>query len=199
MFSPACICVCSAEDPRVGGDPRRPAGVQLLPAGAERRDRRQGQRKDDHLLATGRERQPMTEHFGQEGGGGRGGNRESEADEGSESPQTNCKNERRREWGRGGWRRWSESWEPGLRVDTWRPGTSKTDSLGSCSRAPVRLLQRKSKLESVWRWLDAPPQRFKFSREFFLCASLLRERIHSITAVCQIVTKSNPRDSHPDF
>lgn len=54
--------LCSAEDPRVGGDPRRPAAVQLFPAGAPRRDRGQGQRKDDHLLAAGREQQqPMRE------------------------------------------------------------------------------------------------------------------------------------------
>lgn len=49
----------SAEDSRVGGDPRRPAGVQLLPAGAQRGRRAQGQRQDDHLLAAGRERRPM--------------------------------------------------------------------------------------------------------------------------------------------
>lgn len=113
MFSPACICVCSAEDPRVGGDLRRPAGVQLLPAGAERRDRRQGKRKDDHLLATGRDRQPMTKHLGEEGmkkhEGNEGADERKEVEKGTEevklrrrpaadgSFQTNCKNERRRE------------------------------------------------------------------------------------------------------
>lgn len=72
------MCLCSAEDPRVGGDSRRPAGVQLLPAGAERRDRGEGQREDDHLLATGRERQPIRKHPGQKDDGGqRGGDEEA--------------------------------------------------------------------------------------------------------------------------
>lgn len=76
------MCLCSAEDPRVGGDSRRPAGVQLLPAGAQRRHRHQGQRKDDHLLVTGRERQPMTEHLGQEGDVGKEGEDGGEGNKG---------------------------------------------------------------------------------------------------------------------
>lgn len=66
------VSVCSAEDPRVGGDPGRPDGVQLLPAGAPRKHRHQGKGKDDHLLAAGGERQPMrTQHRRRSQDGGR--------------------------------------------------------------------------------------------------------------------------------
>lgn len=71
MFISVCLslCVCSAEDPRVSRHTGRPAGVQLLPVGAARRHWGKRQRQDDHLLAAGRERQPVKTqrpHSGQE-------------------------------------------------------------------------------------------------------------------------------------
>lgn len=57
----AVFVLRSAEDSRVGGDSSGSAGVRLLPASAQRRNRDEGKRTHEDVLAAGREQHQLTE------------------------------------------------------------------------------------------------------------------------------------------
>lgn len=52
-ITPSGLCFHSTEDSRVGGNPSGSAGLQLLPAAAPGRDRDEGKRMHEDLLAAG--------------------------------------------------------------------------------------------------------------------------------------------------
>lgn len=59
-ITPSGLCFHSTEDSCVGGDPSGSAGLQLLPAAAPGRDRDEGKRTHEDLLAAGGGRQQLS-------------------------------------------------------------------------------------------------------------------------------------------
>ncbi len=68
----SAVCLCSSEDSRVRGDSSGSAGVWLLPTAAQGRNRDEGKRTHEDILAAGGERHQVTEEKTQpwtDGGG----------------------------------------------------------------------------------------------------------------------------------